>query len=154
MCIPQFIFHNDFMALNDRFGITFDGAAAVQGMGWGYSFLGEAYSVGGYLAIPVVVALHLMFARFIYVRGNRDVPVGAWGIISVAVSYDMLWIQRNAFAYVFKDYLYLIVTTMVTFFIARLAASMFERVGRKGQGRLTPQPRWRPAAADEPGRAG
>ncbi|MEY9985999.1 hypothetical protein ABH995_005336 [Bradyrhizobium yuanmingense] len=124
MSLPQTFFQTGFSSLNDRFGKAYDPAAASAGAGWGFSFIGEAYLSGGHALICVVIILELLLFRYIYIRGNGAHHRGAWGVFSLCSLYFSLWVQRNAFAFFFKEFLvYQALIIGALFFIARHLSS-------------------------------
>lgn len=105
MSFPQALFRFDFSSLNDRFAKAYDPVAASAGAGWGFSFVGEAYLSGGYPMIYLTIFMELLLFRYVYVRGNGAQHRGAWGVFSLCSLYFALWVQRNAFAFFFKEFL-------------------------------------------------
>ena len=105
LAIPHFLQFEPFVPLNDRFSVAFSPEAAAGGMGWGFSFVGEAYLVGGYFGVVVIIVAELSVFRWIYLKGNEGEQTGIWGVASLCSLYFALWVQRNAFAYFVKDFL-------------------------------------------------
>ncbi|UWU67623.1 O-antigen polysaccharide polymerase Wzy family protein [Bradyrhizobium sp. NC92] len=123
LLIPQFLFKSDFIPLNARFGYVYNPAEAVKGAGWGFSFIGEAYLVGGYFGITFVILFQLMIFRLIYLLGNRSKHTGMWGVVSLCSLYFALWTQRNAFAYLLREFTILLVVVVLLFLFASLLVS-------------------------------
>ncbi|KRQ17382.1 hypothetical protein AOQ71_02285 [Bradyrhizobium manausense] len=134
LLIPQFLLKSEFMPLNVRFGFAYNPTEAAKGAGWGFSFIGEAYLVGGYLGVSLVVLAELVMFRMIYLLGNRSNHVGLWGIISLCSLYFALWTHRNAFAYLLREFMILVLVILFLFLFASL---IFSNPSRATPGRLT-----------------
>jgi hypothetical protein len=108
MSLPHFLFgQHTYLSVNDRFALTFDPKTAYTGMGWGFSFFGEAYLVGGYPMVIVATLSVMIFFRWLYIRGGRDERRGVIGAVSLAAIPFAFWFQRNALAYFVKEFLIL-----------------------------------------------
>ncbi len=107
LAIPHFLLpRNPFEPLNERFAHTYMPSSQVTGMGWGFSFFGEAFVVGGYPMIVLATLAMMAFFRWLYIAGGRDRRHGLLGAISLAAIPFTFWFQRNAFAYFVKEFLF------------------------------------------------
>ena len=106
MSIPHFLLPvSSFEPLNERFAHTYFPASIFTGMGWGFSFFGEAYAVGGYaVVVAASIAMMLLF-RWLYVVGGAAQRTGLLGAISLSAIPYTFWFQRNALAYFVKEFL-------------------------------------------------
>jgi hypothetical protein len=120
MLLPQFFFGQiTYQPATTRFSYALDPVAASQGMGYGYSLWGEAYLVGGFLAITVVALISIIVLRFIYVRAGGSRLIGMAGVIALSTLYYALWLQRNPIAYFMREYvLFQLVPTFALYWIA------------------------------------
>lgn len=106
MAMPQFLFQGLFQPFNIRFAYALDPVTASLGYGWGFSFWGEAYAVGGWImvalaAFGVAFSLQAILARSRLPGGSQYV----WQIVLYSSLYYALWIQRNAFAYTLREFI-------------------------------------------------
>lgn len=118
MCLPNFVYRSPFVPVNERFSRTYDPRAASEGMGWGFSFFGEAFLVGGYPMIVVATFVMMGVFRWLYIKGGRDLRSGILGAISLSVLPHTFWFQRNAVAYFVKEFLVLQVGTIALAYLA------------------------------------
>ncbi len=107
MCLPNFIFGSPFSPLNMRFATIFAPQRAAKGQGWGFSFFGEAYLVGGYPGVVVATLVMVIAFRVLYVSGGRDRRWGLKGAVSLSSLPFAFWFQRNAFSFFFKEFMVL-----------------------------------------------
>lgn len=120
MSLPQFLFGLQFLPLNVRFGVWWNADQAADGTGWGFSFFGEAFLVGGYAATLFVPLLITLIFRFLYVRGLASSQIGVMAAISLSMLPLVFWFQRNAFAYLFKEFSYQIAVILLSIAITRI----------------------------------
>lgn len=131
MCVPNFVSRNLFVPLNVRFAQAYDPRAAAEGAGWGFSFFGEAFLIGGYPLVAVASFIMMCVFRWFYVLGGRDLRSGLRGAISLSILPFTFWFQRNAFAYFVKEFLFLQVGTIV---LAYYTASYIASLRRRSMG--------------------
>jgi O-antigen polysaccharide polymerase Wzy len=130
MSVPQFLARMTFNSINDRFSHAISPVFAEAGGGWGFSFFGEAYLIGGYVGVFLATSFVVITFRYIYclaVSHGRNSIYYAFMICGV---YHALWFQRNAMAFFIKEYLvYQLSILVAVFFVARLihAWSALER---------------------------
>jgi len=113
MCLPQFLFKQQFVGFNDRFALIWTHDEAVNGGGWGFSYFGEADAVGGtgfggFLAILVAVGAMVMLFRYIYVKGRWQTfgqMTFSSAVLAASLPYA-LWFQRNSFSFFFKEMIF------------------------------------------------
>lgn len=114
MSLPQFVFGRaSFTSLNDRFAETVTRAAYLRGGGWGFSFFGEAFAVGGFAAVVLVTFIMVLGFRWLYVRARGSGWQGVASAVCLASLPNALWFQRNAFAYFFREFLVIQVFTIL-----------------------------------------
>jgi len=105
MALPQFLFGKEiFNPLTNRFTVAHNPLSAALGMGWGFSFWGEAYLVAGTIGIFVVALMMALVFRAIYRFGALQNFYGPRGAAYLTSLYFALWYQRNAFAHFLKEY--------------------------------------------------
>ena len=125
--IPRFLMTdtivNMYTPANDRFSFAYNALDATFGLGYGFSFLGEAYLVGGLPVIAIVVILEICLFRFLYLRGGGAMPSGAWGAISLISLYFALWIQRNALGLIVREFFVSVVGVTLIMYYAGKAVS-------------------------------
>lgn len=114
MSLPQFVFGRAiFTSLNDRFSETVTRAAYFRGGGWGFSFFGEAFAVGGFAVVVLVTFIMVLGFRWLYVRARGTGWQGVASAVCLASLPNALWFQRNAFAYFFREFLVIQVLTIL-----------------------------------------
>jgi len=113
-----------YTSANDRFSFAYNALEASYGQGYGFSFLGEAFLVGGNAAVALVVIAQVCGFRYLYVRGGGDAPAGLWGALALASLYFAAWTQRNALAYVLKEFVVYVGILTVLMFCAGRVLSM------------------------------
>lgn len=113
MCLPNFLSTHLFVPLNERFSEAYNAKAASEGGGWGFSFFGEAFLVGGYPVVVLATFIMMCVFRWTYVSGGCDLRSGLGGAISLSVLPFTFWFQRNAVAYFVKEFLFLQVGAIV-----------------------------------------
>ncbi len=123
--VPRFLLPSNaaelYTSANDRFSFAYNALEASYGQGYGFSFLGEAFMVGGHTGVVLVVLLQICFFRYLYVRGGGDSPAGLWGALAMASLYYAVWTQRNALAVVFKEFIvYFALLTVAMFYAGRV----------------------------------
>lgn len=140
--VPRFLLPDNapeiFTAANDRFSFAYNALEASYGQGYGFSFLGEAFLVGGLTGVVLVVMIQVAFFRYLYVRGGGSVPAGVWGALALASLYFAVWTQRNALAFVFKEFIvYVVLLTVAMFYAGRLFSLIvlptLAKIHREGQ---------------------
>ncbi len=133
MLIPHFILPtNSFEPLNTRFAHTYFPATTFTGMGWGFSFFGEAYLVGGYVVVATATIAMMLLFRWLYVVGGASQRTGLLGAISLSAIPYTFWFQRNALGYLVKEFLVYQIAVLL------LVYASAEIVGRSGARRLVP----------------
>jgi O-antigen polysaccharide polymerase Wzy len=106
LALPQFIFGNGlFVSTGDRFAINVNPDTAALGMGYGFSFWGEAYLVGGTSGVVLVAFGMAYLARVLFERGMASGVSGPRGAILIASIYYAHWMNRNDFAHFLKEFL-------------------------------------------------
>ena len=129
ICLPNFLFRTPpFQSLNSRFSLAYNPRFQYEGGGWGFSFFGEAYLIGGYLMIVVAVFAIMLLFRWLYVSGGRDLRRGPMGAISLAALPFTFWFQRNSFALFLKEFLVLQVIIILFAYHATAFALIQRRV--------------------------
>lgn len=122
LSVPRFLLTDGMAALytsaNDRFSFSYNALQASLGQGYGFSFLGEAYLVGGLPGAFIVVIVEICCFRFLYLRGGGSRPAGVWGAISLISLYFAMWTQRNALGFIFKEFVVHAVGATVCMFYA------------------------------------
>lgn len=121
MSLPQFIIPGGFESVNTRFSFALTPLIAQLGGGWGFSYFGEAYLVGGFIGVFVMTMVVVLIFRFIYVMAEQNGRRGFFGLMLVCGSYHVLWFQRNAFSYFLKEYIvYQGVVILIVLWVARV----------------------------------
>lgn len=122
LSFPRFLMTNAladlYISANDRFSYTYDALAAGFGQGYGFSFLGEAFLVGGLPGTAVVVIVQICLFRYVYLRGGGNRPTGVWGAISLISLYFAMWTQRNALGVIIREFLVSVVGAVVLMYYA------------------------------------
>ena len=84
------------------------------------SYLGEAYSNGGYFIVPIVVTFYLIFLLlilFAYKKCRSHITKAAMLLVGIDASF---YIQRNSISYAmsrFRDYIYIMIILLCLNFI-------------------------------------
>lgn len=107
-----------YTSANDRFSYSYDALAASFGQGYGFSFLGEAYLVGGLPGTAVMVVVQICLFRYAYLRGGGNRPTGVWGAISLISLYFAMWTQRNALGVIIREFIVFVIGSVVTMYYA------------------------------------
>lgn len=104
--VPQFLVGNGlFNSTGDRFAYTFSLERAYDGMGWGFSFWGEAYGVMGPAGIYIAAIGITFLFRMIRMKALEDGVKGPFGVWLLAGLYEGLWLTRSDFAHFSKAFL-------------------------------------------------
>jgi hypothetical protein len=118
MAVPNFWRTPGYLSINDRFAWAFDATSWVTRMGWGFSFFGEAYVVLGLIGPALAAIFFCLLAMAIYRIAWRQSFQGPAGALWLSFIYYQIWVQRNAFAFFFKDWLIFEVIPIVLIFVA------------------------------------
>ncbi len=130
MSVPQWLGGTLFSPVNVRFSFAMNPSAALLGQGWGFDFWGEAYLVGGWLVVTAACMLIAIFFRFLFVRSGFGRGTALPVAIYIPSLYYAWWFQRNAFAYLLKEYLiYQIAILTLLWALASVAVRWFGPVG-------------------------
>jgi hypothetical protein len=119
MALPQFLMGRVFFPLNERFAFWWNPDRAADGAGWGFSFFGEAYLVGGFALVLFMSVLMPMFFRWVYVKGFGSATTGIFAAISLSMLPYVFWFQRNAFAYLFREFGYQVAVLLIVYVMAK-----------------------------------
>ncbi|MDR6331756.1 oligosaccharide repeat unit polymerase [Xanthobacter flavus] len=105
MSVPQFLLSSGFETVNTRFSFALTPTIAQLGGGWGFSYFGEAYLVGGFLGVFIMTMIVIFIFRYIYVMAEKNGRQSFFGLMLVCGAYHVIWFQRNAFGYFLKEYI-------------------------------------------------
>lgn len=101
--LPQFFFGSNFENLNYRFASQYAPIRAADGMGWGFSFFGEAYLVGGYTLVVLISFITVLFFRKIVVWSGGVQSQNWRSALLLTLIPFAFWYQRNSFAQMFRE---------------------------------------------------
>jgi hypothetical protein len=129
--VPQFFFEiGIFQSTADRFAVAYAPEAAADGMGWGFSFWGEAYGVMGVMGIYVLALVIATIFQTIRAKAFARNLSGPFGVWLLAGLYEGLWLTRSDFAHFMKGYLvYDFIIIFLIYSISRFVVSSAKRRG-------------------------
>ena len=104
MNVPSFLRLVSFENVNVRFSAAFTPKMAEQGGGWGFSFYGEAFMVGGFIGVFVVTTLMTLVFGKISKAALRRGANSFFGVMAACGVYHTLWTQRNSFGVILREY--------------------------------------------------
>jgi hypothetical protein len=131
MCLPYSYGGKQFMVVNERFAMKANSRGASKGQGYGFSFFGEAFMVGGYPMVAFATFLVMLLFRWLYIIGFRDQGYGLLGAISLSALPFTFWFQRSALAYLVKEFLFLQIGTIVLAYVAIKLLTRQQQPSRK-----------------------
>lgn len=127
LSVPRFLMTDAladlYTSANDRFSYAYDVLAADFGQGYGFSFLGESYLVGGLPATAIMVIVQICLFRYAYLRGGGNRPTGVWGAVSLLSLYFAMWTQRNALGVIIREFIVFAIGAVVAMYYAGHIAS-------------------------------
>ncbi|WP_162368820.1 O-antigen polymerase [Acinetobacter cumulans] len=107
MSFPNFLFGTLFTPLNTKFSEYVTPLIAAQGGGWGFAYSAEGYISGGEFGVILSSLLVCFIFRLIWIYSYfENKKITLMKIFCICSLFTALFFYRNAFAYLFKDLLY------------------------------------------------
>jgi hypothetical protein len=95
--LPQFLFGHQYTSIDGQYvQLVAPDIADLRG-GYGYSYFGEAYLVGGNAGIFLATIAMTLFLRCVFVWGGGLQFCGIFGVVSLAMAYHAMWYLRLSF---------------------------------------------------------
>lgn len=102
--IPQFLMTPDYTVVGYRFAWAFDPESFESKMAWGFSVFGEAYLVLGIAGPTLIAMVFCGLAAWLYRQARIAQFSGRNAAIWFTFIFFQNWLQRNAFATIFRDW--------------------------------------------------